>query len=146
MLPPWPPALTPVATVIDPLLPPDEVPVISSIVPLTPTRPAFTVEKCNLPLSMVVEYPVVSSIVPPTLVLSLVLPALSTMWPPDPLSPVHNEDVDVTTTARCGHPVANEIELEFPKLDVPDSSCRNPETPFSPALADMSAMRPLEAV
>jgi hypothetical protein len=125
-----------------PLLPLVESPVLNTINPLTPDVPALPVRNNNEPLDEADPEPLIIDTRPPDFEVKEVVPAMITISPPVPLSPVPT----VTYTApprplnATPEPMYNAPVLPDP--DAPVLKINIPLTPLLPVLAVLSTKSP----
>jgi hypothetical protein len=125
-----------------PLLPLVESPVLNTINPLTPDVPALLVRNNNEPLDAPAFEPLIIDTRPPDFEVKEVVPAMITISPPVPLSPVPT----VTYTApprplnATPEPMYNAPVL--PDSDAPVLKINIPLTPLLPVLAVLSTKSP----
>ena len=115
-----------------PLLPLVESPVLNTINPLTPDVPALLVRNNNGPLDAPAFEPLIIDTRPPDFEANDVAPAMITISPPVPLSPVPT--VTYTAPPRPLN-AAPEPMYKAPELPDPDAPVLKISIPLTPLLA-----------
>ena len=137
-----PAVAAPVPTMIEPVLPPCDVPDEKISMPLTPVVPEFAVRIVIMPLDVDVPSPVEIPRAPP--VCGRDRPVAMWMAPPTPLSPLPTVMDSKPPRPELAAPVPTRIDPVLPVLDVPDEKISIPLTPASPELAVRIVMMPLD--
>jgi hypothetical protein len=123
----------PLLITTEPLLPIELVPDFISIEPLVPPRPESDVSTENVPLLLIVPYPLEMDSDPPdTLVLS---PPFNTTRPPAFSSPLPTVKLILPAVPSVDEPVFRTADPELPLVDVP---VFNETVPLTPPVPDVA--------
>jgi hypothetical protein len=127
---------------ISPELPSLDMPVCSSIAPLTPSEPEFGVIKSIAPLVVAAPAPEDTVTLPP--VANLLVPAAILTTPPTPEFPEPTSITIDPPAPPVAIPVTRCKDPELPALEVPVDKRTAPLTPLSPAFAVAIDTAPLD--